>query len=92
MTARPRAKGPQLTSHCIEQSAADSGGLGEPLNVVVSANSDAFVLTDAGFIDWLWSIQYSEEFIGQSLGARQGANLGDGLGERKLQDLGRGSG
>lgn len=51
--------------------------------MVISANSDPFILTDAGITDFMWSIQYSEEFIGQSLGDRQAANLGDGLGQRE---------
>jgi hypothetical protein len=67
------------------QLARNSGGLGEPINAVVSANSDPFILTTEGLTDWFWSIQYSEEFLGQSLGARQAANLGDGNGTRKLR-------
>jgi hypothetical protein len=58
--------------------------LGEPLNVVISALSDALILTDAGLTDFMWSINYSEEFLGQSLGERQAANLGDGNGQCEL--------
>ncbi|GAA5900071.1 uncharacterized protein JCM6883_006083 [Sporobolomyces salmoneus] len=55
-------------------------GLGEPLNVVVSADSDPLIMTDTGFFDWSFSINFSGECLGQSDGARQAANLGDGLG------------
>ncbi|KAK4056648.1 hypothetical protein OIO90_002200 [Microbotryomycetes sp. JL221] len=61
--------------------ARNSGGLGEPLNVVISNTSDRLLMTDEGFIDYMWSVQMSEEFLGQSLGARQAANLGDGQGQ-----------
>ncbi|KAK4054547.1 hypothetical protein OIV83_001041 [Microbotryomycetes sp. JL201] len=61
--------------------ARNTGGLGEPLNVVISNTSDPLLMTDAGFIDYMWSVQMSEEFLGQSLGARQAANLGDGNGQ-----------
>lgn len=55
-------------------------GLGEPINVVVSADSDPLLMTDTGFFDWSFSINFSGECLGQSDGARQAANLGDGLG------------
>ncbi|GAA5942175.1 uncharacterized protein JCM15063_002030 [Sporobolomyces koalae] len=55
-------------------------GLGEPINVVISANSDPLLLTDTGFFDWSFSVQFSGECLGQSDGAKQAANLGDGLG------------
>lgn len=64
-----------------QQLAANTGGLGEPLNVVISALSDALILTDEGLTDFMWSVDYSEEFLGQSLGERQAANLGDGNGQ-----------
>ncbi|ORY89386.1 hypothetical protein BCR35DRAFT_300550 [Leucosporidium creatinivorum] len=35
----------------------------------------------------MWSIQYSEEFLGQSLGERQAANLGDGNGQLNQTDI-----
>ncbi|GAA5840379.1 hypothetical protein JCM3766R1_000270 [Sporobolomyces carnicolor] len=55
-------------------------GLGEPINVVVSADSDPLLMTDTGFFDWSFSINFSGECLGQSDGAKQAANLGDGLG------------
>ncbi|KAM0791275.1 hypothetical protein ACM66B_005751 [Microbotryomycetes sp. NB124-2] len=61
--------------------ARNTGGLGEPLNVVISNTSDPLLMTDDGFTDYLWSVQMSEEFLGQSLGERQAANLGDGNGQ-----------
>lgn len=58
--------------------------------MVVSNNSDPFILTEAGFVDWMWSIQYSQEFAGINIGGPQRADLGDGQGERELLGLGRG--
>lgn len=37
-------------------------------------------MTDTGFFDWSFSINFSGECLGQSDGAKQAANLGDGLG------------
>ncbi|KZV97367.1 hypothetical protein EXIGLDRAFT_378971 [Exidia glandulosa HHB12029] len=59
---------------------ATSDGLGEPLNVIVSALSSAAVLTDDGFLNWLQSINLSTECLGLHLGDPQTANLGDGQG------------
>ncbi|GAA5983621.1 hypothetical protein JCM11641_007302 [Rhodosporidiobolus odoratus] len=56
-------------------------GLGEPINVVISADSDGLLMTDEGFFDYSESLQYSGECLGQTGGERQGANLGDGNGE-----------
>ncbi|GAA6038153.1 hypothetical protein JCM8097_005764 [Rhodosporidiobolus ruineniae] len=56
-------------------------GLGEPINVVVSAESDPLIMTDDGFFDWSESIEFGHECLGQSDGERQAANLGDGNGE-----------
>ncbi|PSS06576.1 hypothetical protein PHLCEN_2v3634 [Hermanssonia centrifuga] len=59
-------------------------GLGEPLNVIMSANSDSDVLkdqeTDGGLRNYFLSLGYSSECLGQHLGDDQGANLGDGNG------------
>ncbi|SCV72265.1 BQ2448_4959 [Microbotryum intermedium] len=59
---------------------ATKDGLGEPINVVLSANSDAYVLTEPGFRDWCLSIQYGLQFLSITLGGKQQANLGDGNG------------
>lgn len=59
-------------------------GLGEPINIVISADSDALLMTDTGFFDWGFSIDFSGECLGQSDGAKQAANLGDGLGFSKF--------
>ncbi|GAA5886074.1 hypothetical protein JCM6882_004254 [Rhodosporidiobolus microsporus] len=56
-------------------------GLGEPLNIVVSAESDPLIMTDEGFFDWAESLQYGRECLGQSDGEKQSANLGDGKGQ-----------
>ncbi|KAK4047290.1 hypothetical protein OIO90_006251 [Microbotryomycetes sp. JL221] len=55
--------------------------LGEPLNVVVSANSDNRILRSAeGLQDWLSSIQYGYQCLGLHRGKKQQAHLGDGAG------------
>lgn len=54
--------------------------LGEPLNVIISAQSDPFVLTSSGFHAYVKSIGFSEECLGLHLGSLQQANLGDGNG------------
>lgn len=41
-------------------------------------------MTDTGFFDWGFSIDFSGECLGQSDGAKQAANLGDGLGFSKF--------
>ncbi|ORY32552.1 hypothetical protein BCR39DRAFT_522800 [Naematelia encephala] len=59
-------------------------GLGEPLNVILSANSNKDVLVksadDGGFLNYMLSTFMGEECLGQHLGDDQMANLGDGQG------------
>ncbi|KZV95485.1 hypothetical protein EXIGLDRAFT_735208 [Exidia glandulosa HHB12029] len=59
-------------------------GLGEPLNVVISGNSDAAVLVDSpqngGLRNYWLSLRFAGECLGQHLGSDQAANLGDGNG------------
>jgi len=57
-----------------------SGGLGEPLNVIISGKSSPKVLTDDGLLRWANSIGFSYEFMGMHRGTVQLANLGDGNG------------
>ncbi|KAH7920591.1 hypothetical protein BV22DRAFT_1020919 [Leucogyrophana mollusca] len=59
-------------------------GLGEPINVIISAYSDAAVLQstadNGGLINYYQSMGFSTECLGQHSGDNQGANLGDGNG------------
>ncbi|BGP24858.1 secreted protein [Rhodotorula toruloides] len=55
-------------------------GLGEPINLVISSESDSLLMTDSGFFDFCESIYFSGECLGQTGGLRQAANLGDGKG------------
>ncbi|BGP32294.1 hypothetical protein JCM10296v2_004075 [Rhodotorula toruloides] len=55
-------------------------GLGEPINLVISSESDGLLMTDDGFFDFCESINFSGECLGQTGGLRQAANLGDGKG------------
>ncbi|KAF8746473.1 hypothetical protein RHS02_00964, partial [Rhizoctonia solani] len=77
----PRADGGSLlTSGFVTYPA----GLGEPLNVILSAKSDSDVLVDreekGGLRNFFLSINFSGECLGQHLGSDQQANLGDGRG------------
>ncbi|KAJ7680764.1 hypothetical protein DFH06DRAFT_428673 [Mycena polygramma] len=58
-----------------------SAGLGEPLNVIISANSLPEVLTLPGFLQYAQTIGFSTECLGLHLGTPQSANLGDGRGD-----------
>ncbi|KAH9991649.1 hypothetical protein BJV74DRAFT_413426 [Russula compacta] len=58
----------------------DSGGLGEPLNVIISGLSSPWVLSDGGFLHFANAIGFGIECFGAHLGAPQTANLGDGHG------------
>jgi hypothetical protein len=69
----PRPGGGSLLDH-------DSGGLGEPLNVIISGLSDPWVLADGGFLHFANAIGFGKECLGAHLGAPQTANLGDGNG------------
>ncbi|CDO73599.1 hypothetical protein BN946_scf185014.g69 [Trametes cinnabarina] len=53
---------------------------GEPLNVIISGQSDPEVLTDDGIANFAKAIGFSKECLGFHLGAPQTANLGDGNG------------
>ncbi|KAJ3733848.1 hypothetical protein DFJ43DRAFT_198208 [Lentinula guzmanii] len=56
------------------------GVLGEPLNVIISAQSSPDVLTLDGIINFAKAIGFSTECLGIHSGAPQSANLGDGNG------------
>ncbi|TFK54099.1 hypothetical protein OE88DRAFT_1625399 [Heliocybe sulcata] len=56
------------------------GGLGEPLNVIISGQSSPDVLTTDGVVNWARAVGYSEECFGLHSGDPQTANLGDGNG------------
>ncbi|KAF8182326.1 hypothetical protein BJ912DRAFT_978603 [Pholiota molesta] len=59
-------------------------GQGEPLNAILSGNSDERVLqdtqTNGGLLNYFASFGFSGECLGQHSGSDQGANLGDGNG------------
>ncbi|WVF71612.1 hypothetical protein IAT40_006420 [Kwoniella sp. CBS 6097] len=59
-------------------------GLGEPLNIILSADSDKEVLVksldDGGYLNYMLIAGQGEECLGQHLGSDQSANLGDGKG------------
>jgi len=69
----PRPGGGSLLDH-------DSGGLGEPLNVIISGLSSPWVIADGGFVHFANAIGFGKECFGAHLGAPQTANLGDGKG------------
>ncbi|WVQ99268.1 hypothetical protein IAU59_006400 [Kwoniella sp. CBS 9459] len=59
-------------------------GLGEPLNIILSADSDKEVLVkspdNGGYLNYMLIAGQGEECLGQHLGSDQSANLGDGMG------------
>jgi len=59
-------------------------GLGEPLNVILSAESDSAVLVpslfDGGYLNYMLSTFLANECLGAHMGSDQLANLGDGRG------------
>ncbi|GJJ15780.1 hypothetical protein Clacol_010058 [Clathrus columnatus] len=61
-------------------------GLGEPLNVIISGNSDPDVLidqnTNGGLRNYYLSLKFGTECLGQHIGSNQMADLGDGNGPR----------
>ncbi|KAG9096262.1 hypothetical protein FRC06_008861 [Ceratobasidium sp. 370] len=77
----PRANGGSLLTSGFLTFPA---GLGEPLNVILSAKSDSAVLVDredkGGLRNYFLSMDFSGECLGQHLGSDQQANLGDGKG------------
>ncbi|KAJ7873885.1 hypothetical protein B0H14DRAFT_3557151, partial [Mycena olivaceomarginata] len=58
-----------------------SAGLGEPLNVIISAKSSPEVLTIDGFLQYAQTIGFDTECLGLHRGNPQTANLGDGRGD-----------
>ncbi|RPD62278.1 hypothetical protein L227DRAFT_499009 [Lentinus tigrinus ALCF2SS1-6] len=66
--------------------APNTGGLGEPLNVIVSGKSDDIVLADnedqGGFRNYFLAVGFGSECLGQHAGDAQTANLGDGNGTK----------
>ncbi|KAG2009733.1 hypothetical protein CC2G_012631 [Coprinopsis cinerea AmutBmut pab1-1] len=59
-----------------------AGTQGEPLNIIISSNSDPYILTDSGFVGYAKSIGYSHECLGLHYGHKHEANLGDGDGQK----------
>ncbi|KAJ2934488.1 hypothetical protein H1R20_g2608, partial [Candolleomyces eurysporus] len=61
-------------------------GQGEPINGVISGNSDARVLVDqevdGGLLNYFLSLGFSGNCLGQQADSFQAANLGDGNGDK----------
>ncbi|KAH7909235.1 hypothetical protein BJ138DRAFT_1173786 [Hygrophoropsis aurantiaca] len=62
---------------------------GEPLNVIITNESDPFILTDEGFRLYYKSIGFSEECLGLHYGHVHKADLGDGDGRKSEHILAR---
>ncbi|KZT09206.1 uncharacterized protein LAESUDRAFT_722933 [Laetiporus sulphureus 93-53] len=71
----PRLNGGRLLDFTTTQ-------LGEPLNVIITALSDPYILSEAGLHNYAKSIGYSEECLGLHYGDIHEADLGDGLGRK----------
>ncbi|KAI0789775.1 hypothetical protein C8Q75DRAFT_733564 [Abortiporus biennis] len=63
--------------------------LGEPLNIIISALSDPFVLSEKGLHVYSKSIGFSEECLGLHYGHLHEADLGDGDGKKYEHFLAR---
>ncbi|KAI9068722.1 hypothetical protein FKP32DRAFT_1641901 [Trametes sanguinea] len=66
-----------------------SKNAGEPLNIIISSLSDPFILNEDGLHTYVKSIGFSEECLGLHYGHIHEADLGDGLGRKPEQFLGR---
>ncbi|SNX81313.1 uncharacterized protein MEPE_00018 [Melanopsichium pennsylvanicum] len=65
-----------------------ASGLGEPLNIIVSGNSDAGVLNQVGFEEFSRSFYFSPgSCLNISQGGYQTANLGDGNGDKAQTNI-----
>ncbi|WFD04087.1 hypothetical protein MOBT1_002789 [Malassezia obtusa] len=71
--ARPAARGGSMLD-------VVGNGYREPINVIISGNSDRSVLSEQGLLDYVRSIGFSFECLHIHLGGLQHANLGDGNG------------
>ncbi|TBU23727.1 hypothetical protein BD311DRAFT_767882 [Dichomitus squalens] len=78
----PRLNGGQFLDYTTKT-------LGEPLNIIISAESDPFILTEAGMQTYIKSIGFNRECLGLHYGHIHEADLGDGLGRKSEQFLGR---
>ncbi|RPD62613.1 hypothetical protein L226DRAFT_532393 [Lentinus tigrinus ALCF2SS1-7] len=78
----PRLKGGRLIDYT-------SDDLGEPLNIIISAESDPYILTEQGMQTYVKSIGFNRECLGLHYGHIHEADLGDGLGRKEEQFLGR---
>lgn len=78
----PRILGGRL----LDFTTADEG---EPLNVIISGMSDPYVLSEAGFGDYIKSLGFSTECLGVHIGNIHQADLGDGNGRHDEQVLAR---
>ncbi|WFD36914.1 hypothetical protein MCUN1_003806 [Malassezia cuniculi] len=56
------------------------GGLREPINVIIRGDSDPYIMSDHGLLDYVRSIGFSFECLHLHGGGYQYANLGDGNG------------
>ncbi|KAF7794175.1 hypothetical protein EIP86_005306 [Pleurotus ostreatoroseus] len=62
---------------------------GEPLNIIISSESDPYILDEPGFRLYFKSVGYSEECFGVHYGHIHDADLGDGLGRKQEHVLAR---
>jgi hypothetical protein len=65
-------------------------GLGEPLNLIISNESDPRVLQptmlEGGLYNYFEAFRYGGECLGLHMGNKQVADLGDGTGNRESAD------
>ncbi|KAI0754769.1 hypothetical protein C8Q80DRAFT_1140917 [Daedaleopsis nitida] len=78
----PRLNGGRFIDYTTEK-------LGEPLNIIISSESDDYILTEQGMQTYIKSIGFNRECLGLHYGHIHEADLGDGLGRKPEQFLGR---
>ncbi|KLO08546.1 hypothetical protein SCHPADRAFT_908523 [Schizopora paradoxa] len=81
----------QPTSFLTNVPGTFPAGLGEPLNVIISGNSDAAVLVnqlnDGGLQNYFQSVGFSGTCLGQIDGLQESVDLGDGNGTVNQTDV-----
>ncbi|KAH9924321.1 uncharacterized protein BXZ73DRAFT_50523 [Epithele typhae] len=79
----PRLKGAGSSTYYTTEK------LGEPLNIIISSESDPFILSESGMQTYIKSIGFNRECLGLHYGHIHEADLGDGFGRKAEQFLGR---
>ncbi|KAF8310277.1 hypothetical protein DL93DRAFT_2099502 [Clavulina sp. PMI_390] len=80
----PRVGGGSMINRAVKKL---GGWLGEPINVIVSGDSDKHILSANGFGQYAMSLGFADECMKQHRGGKQIADLGDGLGPKEQYSI-----